>query len=206
MKYVFAAIVLMLGTVPVGTNIFNSVRTTITFKESEIPQLAGCYEFNNIPSKLNTERMSAGSYVNAFAQFMPPLLVQRFILNLRQLSPTAEASENNSDAQHFSRSSISFRVPSDFLGNMGESLDHGQSERVVEDSDDDHRVAEESREGLEEGVAQHADPSKTHRENLPRTGVAPGPVLRSTGRASLEDDGSSAFVLRMMTGHDTAAG
>ena len=53
------------------------------------------------------------------------------MLNLRQLNNTDNA-ETNSDAQHFSRFSINFRVPSDLLGDIGEPLDHSQSERIHE--------------------------------------------------------------------------
>ena len=53
------------------------------------------------------------------------------MLNLRQLNKT-DNTETNSDAQHFSRFSVDFRVPSDILGNIGEPLDHSQSERLHE--------------------------------------------------------------------------
>ena len=54
----------------------------------------------------------------------PPLLVQRLMLNLRQLDRSPH--EHNSDADHLSRFSVSFRVPSDILGNIGEPLDLSQ--------------------------------------------------------------------------------
>ena len=54
------------------------------------------------------------------------------MLNLRQFNKS-EHSQSNSDVQHFSRFSISFRVPSNRLGNIGEELDHSQSERLHED-------------------------------------------------------------------------
>ena len=54
------------------------------------------------------------------------------MLNLRQFNKL-ERSQSNSDAQHFSRLSVSFRVPSNPLGNIGELLDHSQSERLHED-------------------------------------------------------------------------
>ena len=53
------------------------------------------------------------------------------MLNLRQLNNT-DNTETNSDAHHFSRFSIDFRVPSGLLGNIGEPLDHSQSERLHE--------------------------------------------------------------------------
>ncbi|EKM60183.1 uncharacterized protein PHACADRAFT_246023, partial [Phanerochaete carnosa HHB-10118-sp] len=62
--------------------------------------------------------------------YMPLLLVHRFILNLRQLNHTAEASDNSTNAQRSSRFSVSFRMPSDFLGNIGEPLDYGESDRA----------------------------------------------------------------------------
>ena len=65
------------------------------------------------------------------------------MLNLRQLNRT-DNTQTNSDAQHFSRFSMNFRVPSDLLGNIGEPLDHGQSERLHEpDETEDHEAAAE---------------------------------------------------------------
>ena len=59
--------------------------------------------------------------------------MQRFMLNLRQLGKT-DSTETSSDAQHSSHFSIDFRAPSDFLGNLGESLNHSQSEWLHEDA------------------------------------------------------------------------
>ena len=53
------------------------------------------------------------------------------MLNLRQFNKSG-CSQSNSDAQHFSRLSASFRVPSN-LGNIGKDLDHSQSEQLHED-------------------------------------------------------------------------
>ena len=58
------------------------------------------------------------------------------MLNLRQLNNT-DNTETNSDAHHFSRFSVDFRVPSDILGNIGEPLDHSQSERLHEGEPDE---------------------------------------------------------------------
>lgn len=64
----------------------------------------------------------------------PPILIQRFMLNLRQFNKS-EHPHTNSDAQHFSRFAVNLRVPSNFLGNIGEQLDHSQSQRLHEDED-----------------------------------------------------------------------
>ena len=56
------------------------------------------------------------------------------MLNLRQFNKS-EVSQASSDARHFSRFSLSFRVPSNSLGNIGELLDHSQAERLHEDGD-----------------------------------------------------------------------
>lgn len=49
------------------------------------------------------------------------------MLNLRQLN-TETTLEGSTAAEHFSRfSSPHFRVPSNFVGNMGEPLDFGES-------------------------------------------------------------------------------
>ena len=69
------------------------------------------------------------------------------MLNLRQLNNT-DNTKTTSDAQHLSRFSMDFRVPSDLLGNIGEPLDHSQSERLHEDDPGEHEVtAERSEDG-----------------------------------------------------------
>lgn len=54
------------------------------------------------------------------------------MLNLRQSNRSGRPSSIDSRAQHFSQISVNFRVPSDFLGNIGEPLDHGQSDRLCD--------------------------------------------------------------------------
>ncbi|GJE99216.1 hypothetical protein PsYK624_154650 [Phanerochaete sordida] len=76
-----------------------------------------------------------GNFANLFLQNTPPILVQRFMLNLREFN-SAESAEGNSDFEHFSRFSVSFRVPSGFMGNIGQPLDHGQLPELCEDDGD----------------------------------------------------------------------
>ena len=64
------------------------------------------------------------------------------MLNLRQLNK-ADNTQTNSDAHHFSRFSMDFRVSSGLLGNIGEPLDHGQSERLHEDEPEDHEATDD---------------------------------------------------------------
>ena len=64
------------------------------------------------------------------------------MLNLRQLNK-ADNTQSNSDAQHFSRFSLEFRVPSDLLGNIGEPLDHSQAEWLHDDEPDNYEAAAE---------------------------------------------------------------
>ena len=52
----------------------------------------------------------------------PPVLVNRFIINLRSLN-TAGSSQGSSAPRHWSRfSAPNFRIPDSFLGNIGEEL------------------------------------------------------------------------------------
>ena len=68
------------------------------------------------------------------------------MLNLRQLNHAAD--DSDSDAQHFSRFSVNFRVPSDFLENIGESLDHSRARAASEDGgDDSFDMVDELRDG-----------------------------------------------------------
>ncbi|EKM56310.1 uncharacterized protein PHACADRAFT_207584 [Phanerochaete carnosa HHB-10118-sp] len=91
-----------------------------------------------------------GNYSNPFIRFVPPLLIQRFILNLRQ--PNHTANDSSSDTHHLSH--LSFRVSSDFLGNIGAPLDHSQSEQV-EGSDNNNSRAEEEPRNESEEVSVH---------------------------------------------------
>ena len=78
----------------------------------------------------------------------PLLLAQRFMLNLRQSNKSEQVLSTDSRARHFSRFSISFRMPSNLLGDIGEPLDHGQSERRLYEGDepDNASVADGARE------------------------------------------------------------
>ncbi|EKM56267.1 uncharacterized protein PHACADRAFT_193887 [Phanerochaete carnosa HHB-10118-sp] len=90
----------------------------------------------------------------------PALLAQRSMLNLRQLGPAGGAGELQSDTRRPSRFSVNLRVPSDFLRNIGEPLDHGQSENVQEDEDDDDDAVDVTGEwhcGSEEGSVQQVN-------------------------------------------------
>ncbi|EKM56295.1 uncharacterized protein PHACADRAFT_207575 [Phanerochaete carnosa HHB-10118-sp] len=143
-----------------------------------------------------------GTYANIFIKYMPPLLVQRFILNLRQLNRTA--GEDNSDAQQFSRLSISFRMSSGFLGNIGELLEYGQSEQVEDNGGNDSCMAEEPRGGFEEGSVHQEGPSLAYRDEPTEPEAAP--VLRLAEHASKEGIVESpAYSRGMVAGPSTAA-
>ncbi|EKM56359.1 uncharacterized protein PHACADRAFT_207613 [Phanerochaete carnosa HHB-10118-sp] len=126
------------------------------------------------------------------------------MLNLRQLNHVEGESGSNSDAQHFSRFSVSFNVPSDFLGNIGEPLDHGQLERMKEDDIGDLCVAEEPQGECEQHFEPQAGPSTTCRDESTEVSVAG--VQRSVERAGEEEDIESfAFPREMVAGPSTAA-
>ncbi|EKM56346.1 uncharacterized protein PHACADRAFT_207607 [Phanerochaete carnosa HHB-10118-sp] len=139
----------------------------------------------------SNSNFAEGNYAINFTGYLPPLLVQRFILNLRQLDYAAN--ESSSDAQHSSHFSVRFGVPSDFLGNIGEPLDHGQSERVEGDDNDESCAVEESRNGPEVVFALHQSGLR-HDPIEPDTAQ----VLRSAERASEEDTIESSAHPRVM--------
>jgi hypothetical protein len=56
------------------------------------------------------------------------------MFNLRQLNPN-RSQLGSSAEQHRSLPTLRFSVHSDFLGNIGEPLDHDQSEQAVADAD-----------------------------------------------------------------------
>ena len=124
------------------------------------------------------------------------------MLNLRQLRKT-DSTQANSDA--LSRSSIEFRlgVPSDRLGNIGEPLDYGQSERLHEnksgarDASDQEQTSagtecaegprrdEEDRASLDTaGVV--ARPSETHWDDVERESLHNS--MPSAGPTGTRDD------------------
>ncbi|EKM60284.1 uncharacterized protein PHACADRAFT_189418 [Phanerochaete carnosa HHB-10118-sp] len=157
MRYLFSVIVLTLGAVPIVTNIFAWTHEIIIVVDQSAVFIGPvCASVFNFSAGLNTACTSFSSsallvinilqlltFSNNFAAFddhadvllqsMPLVMTQRFILNLRQLNHTSRSS--NSDALHFSRFSVNFRIPSDFLGNIGEPLEHGQLEVMLEGGD-----------------------------------------------------------------------
>ncbi|EKM56328.1 uncharacterized protein PHACADRAFT_207600 [Phanerochaete carnosa HHB-10118-sp] len=196
-KYALLTIILILGTVPVGTNIFLWARSVIEYTVT--PSLITCTYIDKIPPNLNTnvllvinildlltfsESGNDGTYINIFVSFMPLLLVQRFMLNLRRLG-TADGS--SSDTHHPSLPSISFRAPSDFLGNIGEPLDHSHLERVEGIGDDDSWEAEELRGGLEEGFAHQPDPPVLYQDGTIETAGVAATALKSAEHSSERD-------------------
>ena len=96
------------------------------------------------------------------------------MLNLRQLNKT-DNTETDSDAQHFSRFSVDLRVPSNLLGNIGEPLDHSQSERLHQGEPDEREVVAEESEanaGTDlESVRPVAEPSGARLEDEDRAPV-----------------------------------
>ena len=77
------------------------------------------------------------------------------MLNLRQSNKSERPSSVDSRARHFSRFSVSFRMPSDFLGNIGEPLDHGQSEwRLCEDDEPDNASVADSTQNWPSSVVE----------------------------------------------------
>ncbi|THG93032.1 hypothetical protein EW026_g8083 [Hermanssonia centrifuga] len=85
-----------------------------------------------IPSLSNTS-----SAIRSILQTLTPILISRFLLNLRQLGEP----KNESQSRFNSRFSIpGFRVPKleSIVGNMGADLDHGPGEEpeVNEEAED----------------------------------------------------------------------
>ncbi|GJE99246.1 hypothetical protein PsYK624_154960 [Phanerochaete sordida] len=103
---------------------------------------------------LSTTGASKGGIVNTFAIILPPVLVQRFMLNLRQFGQAN--TPTGTTEWHSSRFSVSFRVPSDILGNIGEPLDHSQG---IHDGVEDENSDEGSSANDDEGATIQASSS-----------------------------------------------
>ena len=108
------------------------------------------------------------------------------MLNLRQLNK-ADNTETNSDAQHFSRFSIDFRVPSDLLGNIGEPLDYSQSGQLQEGDSSTHDTPaeEQPRVGMDpESVRPAAGPSGAHQDTAGTVADPPVTCCEDSKQAS----------------------
>lgn len=82
---------------------------------------------------------------------LPPILVNRFILNLRSFDAASSASQAVTADAHLSKfSAPNFRVqPDSFLGNIGEPLEAGVTEDTYDDDDYDYDTRGDSVEGNE---------------------------------------------------------
>ena len=102
------------------------------------------------------------------------------MLNLRQFN-NLECSTSNSNMEHLSKFSVvNFRVPSEFLGNLGEPLDHNQAEQYgcEDDNDAGEMVASRNEEDTQlnsgtEGITQHDYPA-TETSGTRRDEESPG--------------------------------
>lgn len=63
---------------------------------------------------------------------MQPVLISRFLINLRQSGPSVEG--ESADGRVISISAVNFRMPTiqNVIGNMGEPLDHAVHEHLDE--------------------------------------------------------------------------
>ncbi|GJF00636.1 hypothetical protein PsYK624_169300 [Phanerochaete sordida] len=75
--------------------------------------------------KLTADAFFKGLSIDAIIQFMPVVLVQRFMLNLWQLNETEGPGHDSSGANRLSRLSVKLGFPSSILENIGEPLDYG---------------------------------------------------------------------------------
>ena len=83
----------------------------------------------------------------------PSVLIQRFMLNLREVGTSANTTSMTGTEQP-SGSDANFRVPSSFLGNIGESLDSNLTDRYdYEDSSGSEVFEEGGENGFDKGIA-----------------------------------------------------
>ncbi|GJE85325.1 hypothetical protein PsYK624_014040 [Phanerochaete sordida] len=90
--------------------------------------------------------MGIASPMSALVDIVPPLLISRFILNLRRAADDSAhlaGASPSSDWEESQFSAVSFRIPTTFVGNMGEPLDigdverhHRSEERTTDDSEE----------------------------------------------------------------------
>lgn len=114
------------------------------------------------------------------------------MLNLRQLNK-ADSTETNSDAQHFSRFSVNFRIPSDLLGDIGELLDHSPAERLRDSEDDpgEHGASDEEwprAGGSLESAGSVVGPSGAHWDDEYQASLDTLATLAIQSEARADDD------------------
>ncbi|PSR80108.1 hypothetical protein PHLCEN_2v6809, partial [Hermanssonia centrifuga] len=98
------------------------------------------------------------SFVATMIQTMQPILISRFLLNLRQVgSPEIDSQE----AFNSQFSVPGFRVPSlaSIVGNMGEDLEHGGLAEEVENEVENNSGSVQAEEGEIPGAIIEAHPS-----------------------------------------------
>ncbi|EKM50314.1 uncharacterized protein PHACADRAFT_201154 [Phanerochaete carnosa HHB-10118-sp] len=75
----------------------------------------------------------------------PPILINRFIINLRTAGSTVSDYSMHMSDQRQRQSSLQFTRPTDRLGNMGGTLQVGRSDEPCDDGNDVTEVREEGR-------------------------------------------------------------
>ena len=97
----------------------------------------------------------------------PPVLTNRFIINLKSLS--SAGSSQGSSARHWSRFSLpNFCVPDSFLGNIGEDLQLDGHGRADDNLDDDQEVDAVSLSQQVSPEAEFVETSVTRGPSRPR--------------------------------------
>ncbi|GJE93846.1 hypothetical protein PsYK624_100100 [Phanerochaete sordida] len=92
---------------------------------------------------------------------LPPIFVNRFILNLRSHDATSGAGNMTTGDARLSRfSAPNFRVPDSFLGNIGEPLEAGQDSGMYDDD-----------EGYVEGEMEPETPGETEEKSAEEKSV-----------------------------------
>ncbi|GJE84683.1 hypothetical protein PsYK624_007590 [Phanerochaete sordida] len=97
-----------------------------------------CLLIVNVTRLVNAVNGNTASTVLGPLQLvLPPILICRFIINLRSLNCNASPSERTQTQMRSRFSAVGFRVPETILGNIGESLVHGSSSEAYSSSADE---------------------------------------------------------------------
>ena len=111
----------------------------------------------------------------------PPILVNRFMLNLRQID-TKNGTQNAGRVSNFSEPQFRAATADSIFGNFGEPLDHGASLRGDTDEGEGEDPGEE-----------HGDPSRAENENPALTGSSEDIIeiyRRAVSAAGMSSEGT----------------
>ncbi|KIP02560.1 hypothetical protein PHLGIDRAFT_122368 [Phlebiopsis gigantea 11061_1 CR5-6] len=141
-NYILAFVVFVLSFVPAGVDMYSWTHSSFIFVNDSVIQ---CTQIINYSNQIDTELLFTISIIEIaigqttsdipiapFIDVMPSVLVNRFILNLRQATSAPAGSTSVTRGQGLSQvSDPAFVVPQSYLGDIGEDLEPNGGENEL---------------------------------------------------------------------------